>query len=68
MSKNKSTKEYIGDGVYCEFDGFGYTLTSENGIEILDTIYLELQTLEQLFKYIDNLKPEEYCEEYRLPS
>ncbi len=46
-------KDYLGDGVYAEYDGFGIWLTSENGIEILDKIYLEpsvIASLNSFFK------------------
>lgn len=40
MSENKI---YLGDSVYCQFDGFGYTLTTENGHieDPSNSIYLE---------------------------
>ena len=34
-------KEYIGDGVYARFDGYGIELTTENGVLTTNTIYLE---------------------------
>ena len=50
------TKQYIGDGVYAEYDGFQIKLTAENGIEVLDTIYLEPRTFENLIEYNESLK------------
>lgn len=44
-------KEYLGDGVYVESAGFGIWITSENGIEVLDKIYLEPQVLAALDLY-----------------
>jgi hypothetical protein len=36
-----STKAYLGDGVYVEFDRFGtLVLTTENGLSVTNTIYL----------------------------
>ncbi len=35
------TKEYIGDSVYAEFDGFYLTLTTDNGLGPSNTIHLE---------------------------
>lgn len=32
---------YLGDGVYAKFDGHGIWLTSENGVDVLDKIYME---------------------------
>lgn len=34
-------KTYIGDGVYLDFDGYQFVMTTENGIEVTNTIYLE---------------------------
>jgi len=45
-------KEYLGDGVYIEFDGYGYILTSENGASVLDEIYLDLGIIRNLNEYI----------------
>ena len=44
-------KEYLGDGVYVEIEQGQIKLTSENGITVLDTIYLDLYLLEALNKY-----------------
>jgi len=35
------SKFYLGDGVYIDMDASGVTLTTENGIETTNTIYLE---------------------------
>lgn len=34
-------KTYIGDGVYLDFDDYQFVMTTENGIEATNTIYLE---------------------------
>lgn len=47
-------KEYLGDSVYAEYDGFGVWLTTENGGEPSNQIYLEPRTLEAL-KLITNM-------------
>lgn len=54
----ESRKEYLGDGAYVAFDGFGLILTAENGIEATDTIYLEPEVLVSLERYIQKLKEE----------
>jgi hypothetical protein len=43
-------KEYLGDGVYAEFDSatLDVTLTTENGIETTNTIVLEPEVLDAL--------------------
>ncbi len=47
-------KDYLGDGVYVEHDGYNIILTTErdNGIE---TIYLEPPVLAALVRYRDRL-------------
>lgn len=40
MSKN-SKKRYVGDGVYLDYDGFSFVLTTEDGTSAQNTIYLE---------------------------
>ena len=33
--------EYLGDGVYAAYDGYGMWLTAEDGITATDAIYIE---------------------------
>lgn len=49
-------KEYIGDGVYVDFDGYNIVVTTENGIATTNIIYLEPAVCSNLFKYIETLK------------
>lgn len=44
-------KKYLGDGVYADYDGFHIVLTTEDGINITNTIYLDLQVLDALQKF-----------------
>lgn len=46
-----SRKEYLGDGVYCEFDGWNIKLTAEDGISVTDTVYLDPHTYGALVRY-----------------
>ena len=46
------SKEYIGDGLYAEFDGYGVTVTSEDGISVLDRVYFEPEVLDGLNNYV----------------
>lgn len=48
LVKQNKAKRYLGDGVYVEFDGFGITLTTSNGIVDTNTIYLEPEVWENL--------------------
>lgn len=45
-------KQHLGDGVYIDFDGFQVILTSENGVEVFDTIYLDADTLGSLLHWV----------------
>lgn len=51
-------KEYLGDAVYVEFDGNGLLLTTEDGIKVRDTIYLENEVWVALERYVERLKKE----------
>lgn len=44
-------KEYLGDSVYVEQEGYGLTLTTENGFGPSNTIYLEPNVMEALINY-----------------
>jgi hypothetical protein len=52
----KPTKEYLGDGVYAAFDGFGIVLTTENGLSTQNVIVLEPEVIAKLEAYIAKLK------------
>lgn len=53
MSKHK---DYLGDGCYADFDGFGIILTTENGIETTNQIYLEPEVLAALNRYNERMR------------
>lgn len=48
-------KDYLGDGVYADYDGFAIVLTTENGIENANTIYLEPHVLTALNRYVEHI-------------
>lgn len=48
-------KKYLGDGVYAEFDGYHIVLTTENGAEVTNTIFMEPAVFIQLKHYVDQL-------------
>ena len=52
----RSCKEYIGDGVYADFDGSQIVLTCENRIEAYERIVLEYEVVEALLSYIERIK------------
>lgn len=49
-------KEYLGDGVYAAFDGFGVWITSEDGIDATEAIYIEPSTFESLQRFLSRMK------------
>jgi hypothetical protein len=49
-------KEYLGDGVYVQHDGYALHLTTENGIETTNNIYLEPEVYVALVNYVKKLK------------
>lgn len=44
-------KQYLGDSVYADFDGYAITLTTENGYGPSNTIVLEPSVLLALIDY-----------------
>lgn len=51
-----SYKDYLGDSVYADFDGYGIILTTENGYGPGNTIVLEPEVLEALNRYAERAK------------
>ncbi len=48
-------KEYLGDAVYVEFDGWSVVLTTEDGIRATNTVVLEPALLIELDEYLKRL-------------
>lgn len=48
---NFMDKEYLGDSVYAEFDGYHIVLTTENGIGPTNTIALEPAVIQALLEF-----------------
>lgn len=55
MMSNK--KEYIGDSVYADFNGFEVILTTENGLGPSNTIIMEPVVLKHFLQYIQRVLP-----------
>ena len=53
-----SNKVYLGDGAYAEYDGFSLILTTSNGIEDTNTIYLEPELFQNLEEFVRKLRNE----------
>ena len=52
-------KRYLGDSVYADVERGMVKLTTENGYEPSNTIYLEAQVLEALVAYVEMLGAKE---------
>lgn len=50
---SKSNKQYLGDAVYVEFDGYQIKLTVSDGVYDTDTIYLDLGVMKSLIEYYE---------------
>lgn len=48
-------RQYLGDAVYCSFDGYSVILTTEDGISASNTIYLEPKVIKCLIDYLINV-------------
>jgi hypothetical protein len=51
----KSKKGYLGDGVYADVDNGMIKLTTEDGIETTNTIFLEYEVFAALQVYVEKL-------------
>ena len=46
-------KRYLGDGLYATHDGYGVWLTSEDGVNVLNRVYLEPSVYGALKDYME---------------
>lgn len=51
MAGEIESKIYLGDSVYCSFNGSMFTLTTENGMGASNTIHLDPEVLNNLLNY-----------------
>ncbi len=49
-------KRYLGDAVYVGFDGYHIVLTTEDGVEVSNAIYLEPMVFDALVKYTEMIR------------
>ena len=56
FERGQMSKAYLGDSVYAEFDGYGITLTTDNGYGPSNAIYLEPAVVEALNRFLKSLK------------
>lgn len=59
MELCRDMKAYLGDGVYVDHDGYMLVLTTEDGIDVTNKIYLEPEVYEALLKYVHHLRKDE---------
>ena len=57
-------KVYLGDSVYCEYDGYSFKLTTENGLptDPSNTIIMEPEVVEKMNKLLKLLRNGEKIE------
>jgi len=48
--------EYLGEGVYVKYDGYGFWILANDHMDPTDKIYLEPHNLAALNRFVDNLK------------
>ena len=48
-------KQYLGDGIYVDFDGYALVLTTENGYEVTSRIVIEEREWQALRDYVERL-------------
>lgn len=51
LEKEKIPVTYLGDGLYARFDGYGFWITSENGVSVLNEIYIEPEVWDNLIAF-----------------
>jgi hypothetical protein len=51
--EKQTMKTYLGDGLYAQHDGYHFILTSENGVQVLQTVYLDQGVISAFQRFID---------------
>ena len=51
QGRDKIEKDYMGDGIYADDEGYTMRLTSENGISVLQEIVIEPLMLQAINRY-----------------
>ncbi len=49
-------REYLGDGLYADFDGYQIVLAANNGIHDTNVVYLEPEVLKKFYNYIEQIE------------
>ena len=45
-------REYLGDGLYAEFDGFQFRLYASNGIRVTNEVFLDELVVRSFFQFV----------------
>ena len=53
-----NNKIYLGDGAYAEYDGYALILTTEDGVRVTHSIYLEPEVYKMLELFVHKLRTE----------
>lgn len=56
---NHPSKEYVGDGVYIQVHNNQVMLTTEDGISVQNTIYLDIDMVENIHRYMQKVHSKE---------
>lgn len=49
-------REYLGDGLYADFDGYQIMLVASNGIQDTDVVYLDPDVLKKFYRYAEMIE------------
>jgi hypothetical protein len=49
-------REYLGDGLYAEFDGWQIRLFAHSGVNSTNVVFLEPDVLAAFLRYVERLK------------
>lgn len=49
-------KQYLGDGVYVSYDDYHIVLSVENGVAVIDRIYLDPGVWAELVRYVERMR------------
>lgn len=49
-------KEYLGDGLYAEFNGYQITLKANDPISPSDVVYMDEDVIASFIRFVDSIK------------
>lgn len=55
VDRKATAVEYVGDGVYAAYDGYGFWITAEDGIKATDVVYLEPYAWKLLARFVQTV-------------